>query len=395
MKKKIAIIGAFDRYNYGDLLFPILLEKEFETYRDQFDLEYYALLKSDLSNYGAKITKDFGDLFSEELPEGSIVVIAGGDVIGAEWITMHQYLQDGLDVLFLRFMRKYARLYKQIDRNLAKRYQSRSDMPWILSKKMFKNNVKVIFNSVGGSNLKVLRSYYQNYLKENLSDVDYLSVREEDTKSGLKNIGIENEIFVSPDSAVIMSEYFPKEFLRDQVRKEIKNLDENYICFQIKKEYGLKNIETLVDQLDKIYDHYGFRVLLLPIGTAYGHEDHIALKAIKERIKNAEMFDDLTIFEVMYLIANSKGYIGTSLHGAITSISFEVPYLGLVEDISKLKSFLEKWAVDLYKGGVGYDGIFDGINKFINPPKVQLCEKKNEMIGLVRQNYLRIKQIIL
>lgn len=55
--KKINIIGAFDRNNYGDLLFPIIIEKTLKKKGIKNEFNYYALNKTDLSEVGAFPTK--------------------------------------------------------------------------------------------------------------------------------------------------------------------------------------------------------------------------------------------------------------------------------------------------------------------------------------------------
>ncbi|MGY0205389.1 polysaccharide pyruvyl transferase family protein, partial [Acinetobacter soli] len=50
-----------------------------------------------------------------------------------------------------------------------------------------------------------------------------------------------------------------------------------------------------------------------------------------------------TIFDTAYYIANSSGYTGTSLHGAITAIAYEVPHAAFSDEILKLVSFLNTW----------------------------------------------------
>ena len=55
-RKTINIIGAFDRYNYGDLLFPIVIEKYIKENKkdllEKYDLRYFGLVESDLSSVG-------------------------------------------------------------------------------------------------------------------------------------------------------------------------------------------------------------------------------------------------------------------------------------------------------------------------------------------------------
>ena len=47
---KIAIVGAFDRYNYGDLLMPLIvkseIEKNFSNMKIEFD--FYGLVEANM-----------------------------------------------------------------------------------------------------------------------------------------------------------------------------------------------------------------------------------------------------------------------------------------------------------------------------------------------------------
>ncbi|EMP5826257.1 polysaccharide pyruvyl transferase family protein, partial [Klebsiella aerogenes] len=52
MKRQVIFYGAFDRYNYGDNLMPILLKKYFEKYHqtlvEDIDFVFSSIKKSDL-----------------------------------------------------------------------------------------------------------------------------------------------------------------------------------------------------------------------------------------------------------------------------------------------------------------------------------------------------------
>jgi hypothetical protein len=58
--RNINIIGAFDRNNYGDLLFPIIIESTLKKKGIENQFYYYALSKTDLSKVGALPTKRTG-----------------------------------------------------------------------------------------------------------------------------------------------------------------------------------------------------------------------------------------------------------------------------------------------------------------------------------------------
>ena len=60
-------------------------------------------------------------------------------------------------------------------------------------------------------------------------------------------------------------------------------------------------------------------------------------------MKNTYFFENINIYEIMYLIKNSKLFIGTSLHGLITSISYGIPHMAYTNKIEKQIKFLNTW----------------------------------------------------
>jgi hypothetical protein len=44
VKKNIAIVGAFDRYNYGDLLFPIIIELYLKMLMNKFRMSIILII---------------------------------------------------------------------------------------------------------------------------------------------------------------------------------------------------------------------------------------------------------------------------------------------------------------------------------------------------------------
>ena len=76
---------------------------------------------------------------------------------------------------------------------------------------------------------------------------------------------------------------------------------------------------------------------------ALGHTDKIALIKIASLMKtNYFEIRNPNVFDIMWLIKHSKMYIGVSLHGAITAMSFNVPYVGYGS--LKLKYYFEQWS---------------------------------------------------
>ena len=55
--------------------------------------------------------------------------------------------------------------------------------------------------------------------------------------------------------------------------------------------------------------------------------------------------ENLNIYEIMYIESQSKCFIGTSLHGNITAISYEVNNIGIDKSVKKLDEFLKTWSL--------------------------------------------------
>jgi hypothetical protein len=90
---KAILLGAFDRVNYGDLLFPLVVGNEFARSSPATRHEVYALVESDLSRFGALQTKPIRSIYhAGSLCQGDVVLFAGGGTIGVDWTYMYANL---------------------------------------------------------------------------------------------------------------------------------------------------------------------------------------------------------------------------------------------------------------------------------------------------------------
>jgi hypothetical protein len=393
MKKNIAIIGAFDRYNYGDLLFPIIIElylKNFyKEYLPEYEINYYGLKESDLSIYGGKITKSIKELFvKNNMPNDSILIVSGGNVLPARLSDMHLDLQENRLILFInKVFRKLIgiNIYEKL---LKKNLNIDNGFPWIYSKKDFSENVSIVYNTVGGASLNKLKAKEQDFIKQKLKSSDYLSVRDKSTKNNL----IELSPKLYPDSATIMSEIFSMNILKDKISERVKYIanefPNGYICIQ-SNLFSIRNKEhILAEQLELIVEKFKVGVVLLPIGIASNHDDDIALKRLKMKLKiSAVLPEKINVYDIMYLISNSKFFGGTSLHGNITAMSYAIPHIGLNKDITKLDEYLKTW--DLKEQGycIAFNELFNKFEEVINIPKERLINKRDQLIELSQENF--------
>jgi hypothetical protein len=338
-KKIIHFLSASDRINYGDLLFPIIFKKFAEKNNYKIDFNNYGIIKSDLSKFGALPTMPYNKLLKQSKIKGGKVVIGGGEVFFANWSKLYSFISP----TYAKLLQKKWFKKLNLKFNIAKRLliSNKVDVPFAPSLFELQNkNINIYYSSVGGNFVGNYESNSNLRLKKTLEEASLLSVRDKRTQESMNLMGL--NVKLVPDSALIMSDIFNKESLIDKV--SIKHLpQQKYIFVQIGRYKGPKDIESFSRDLMSLSSRLNLEVVLCPIGKAPGHEDDKILKIIKENYTEFNFIDPQNIFDVMFLIANSSLYMGTSLHGVITAQSFEVPFIGLNPNLVKVDSYIKTW----------------------------------------------------
>ncbi|SEK65139.1 polysaccharide pyruvyl transferase family protein [Parapedobacter koreensis] len=394
-KNNILIIGAFDRYNYGDLLFPLVIEAQLKTYGQPFEASYFGLVKSDLSALGGKPTEDIRAFYrkcNEEAGHTSVIV-AGGEAVAVTWSS----LLLALNSLYKRTHRFHGRINKVFDLNaFAKRaLHGKTDLPFVFTKSDFKGVDRVIFNSLGGSELNPAIFDQLPGLRDKLRQIDYFAVRDEATQRNLTAQEVQTHLY--PDSAILMSTFYPTTLLAEQVspavRQYVAAKRGTYVFFQIKNNHAKNNEQRIAQQLDLIAAQTGMDLCFCPIGKALNHDDHLALGRIAPLLKHpCTVFDEVGIWDIMYLIANARVYIGTSLHGAITAMSYAVPYVGVA--VPKLHSYLQTWGIAGINRTVALDGLSEGFQRALNADQAALDESRSKQLAAAQASFSRIRQLV-
>lgn len=392
MKKSINIIGAFDRYNYGDLLFPIIIEEYLKKYNpsicNEYELEYYGLIKSNLSNVGGKETKNLSELYNKDIVNDSLVIVSGGEVIGSQNTNLYLHLCKTYPEFYVKniIIKGIRKLFGREILNIffRKKFDLKSDYPWIIEPSHFNNNVHIVYNTVGG---RIPKNKF-DYLQDQISKALYISVRENDVRD---NIAL-SKTRLYPDSATAMSVFFPLNILEQRVSEQTRNFvknNPNYICIQTSLNIYKKNKDEFITQIKKIHSTSNqAKIALLPLGYASNHDDYVALKKIKKQIPNlVELIDGNTIYDMMYIIGSSVFFAGTSLHGNITAMSYGVPHIGLSMDRPKLQSYLSTWDVEGQDHCIDISKLYDYYMESKNMDTELLNTKRNELVDLVLENF--------
>jgi hypothetical protein len=393
--KKVALIGAFDRYNYGDILFPIILENLFS--KMNIKCINVGLVSNDLTDRGGVKCISYRDFFDDGFVNSvDAIIIVGGEVFSPNWTDMYCCLdKTKYPTLLIRVLRKLG-FVKSLDVLCRKEITSSNMLlPWVINNREYDKGIKIIYNSVGGSSIEKLRSELKKYLIDNLNSSTFLSLRDNESIAQLETNGLNRgKAISSPDSAVVMSDVFEEKLSKIDLPNRIQN--KKYFVFQINNYLAKTSYDRYAKYLDIISEKNNIIPVLLPIGTAKMHDDDIALSNISKRMKKDHiLINDPNILLQMKLIANSQLYIGTSLHGAITALSFSVPHVGLTRKVKKLEEFFSTWGVTNYSKCMDIEEINNFYDEIVSINKGLLIRKSNELKALYYEQFeMMSKEII-
>lgn len=327
MKKLIInLVGAYDRFNYGDMLFPYIIEYILDKNFISYELTCYGLRKSDFTKVGAKETKRMA-----EMPMDGYVIVAGGDTMVANIQFLYlDNIESKIQLLFERFIRKilggnYVQLVK-------KRTQIDNSYPYDI------DYTNTIYNAVGGCGLNEIAD--SDFVKSVILKAKYIGVRDIATKRALDNCNVK----LVPDTVTIISDIWKYESLKAELNNKYIELRDKYIVIQIHGKVDEKSIDVLKEITEELYMEKNMKVVLLPLGRAISHGDVKGLKKLHRKTQEiCYFYDNISLREITMILACSEGFIGTSLHGNIVTCSYGKKSILLAEENSKNWWYWKTW----------------------------------------------------
>ncbi len=294
----IAHVGAFDFENFGDLLFTDVLETQLKKRIPIEEILYFAPKKCKMPNRNIEINSVIELEETVKSRQIDAIIVGGGDLIHLHMFKtyMPHISQEWV---------QYEVLYMWV-------------IPCIIAQKY---KIPLLWNAPGVPlKFKEEEKKIVSYL---LDSVDYISVRDNESKNELEKAFPSGVIHVVPDTVLCIRDLLPKEKLEELFEKlQFPFSKKKYVFFQCKMPETDSNYEECINALRKIKQQTGWEILLQPIGYSVGDED--VLKEFERRISGEFLYSPRHYdqYEILALIANAAMYIGTSLHGYITANSF-------------------------------------------------------------------------
>lgn len=352
--RRILAIGAYERDNFGDLLFLYVLRKLIDN---KAEVIASSIIAADTEPINGEFVLPYDILLKNHTFDG--VYVAGGEV-------------GAVDIVSGLTMDISSKEYQTILRNkpdlntIVEFYtgisQNREEHAYIpdLQKYPLNKHTPLIINSVGLSNIAGLSG---DFLQRTISVLRNaaVSVRENNSQKIMEKNKIASSL--SPDVVHTINLFHPKH-----------SSTKRYFTFQINTEliktsrYSPKKIAVILQQISHALKA---DVRLFLAGTAAFHDDERTYKQIVQAFKLIEhkyaisITTDRNPLCLVDEISGSVLWIGTSLHGRIIAASYNVPRISLLN--KKVSRYAESWDND-YPHGVAIDAVLSTVEAAVKTP---------------------------
>jgi hypothetical protein len=324
----IILFGAFDRHNFGDLLFPHIAA----ALMPEGHLVFAGLASRDLRPYGGHPVQALAQLATDWGPRPATLIHVGGELLtcsawqAAVMLIPPERVQHTLAYLDAR---------PQVKREWARQMLGSAALaPYTVSRTRFPGLARVIYNAVGGVDLDESDAALRAEVLANLRAADDVSVRDLQTLAQLSAAGIRARLI--PDPAVMVAALFGARIRQRAEHGEVAQMlgafPQGYLAVQFSADFGDDaTLSEIATQLDDAAAASGYGVVLFRAGAAPWHDDLAGFERVASRMRtpSVTVFQSLDVWDICALIAHSWAYCGSSLHGRIVAMAFALPRVNL------------------------------------------------------------------
>lgn len=387
-RTRTVLFGAFDRHNFGDLLFPHIVERML-TRRQVL---HAGLVTRDLRAWGGHAVCAFGDLAARSHQEQLHVIHAGGELLTCNaWEAavmlappeqVHAVIAE--EDQWRRDPLAWART----------RFGTASHAPYVISADSFPQ-VRVqdiALHAVGGAGLDQREPAFRNEVIDKIRHASRISVRDRQTQAQLRAAGIDAPLV--PDSAVMVAELFGDEIRARAAHGEVQSVlhafPRGYVALQFDATFGDDaTLDALAHQIRRTAKTEGFGIVMFRAGAAPWHDDLDVYRRLAARLHGIplHLFLSLNLWDICALVAHACVYCGGSLHGRIVAMAFARPRVNLVpmndaQHSLKQVAFAATWEPQHIAATTDVDGVADAIGAALQTDATLM---RDTAAGLVRR----------
>lgn len=325
--RRVLLVGAYERDNFGDILFALLTRARLTTRGHQVALS--SVIGADMRANAGYFVHPYEALLGAY--DWDAVWVVGGEVGNA---TVGTALRQSLEPETSRAyatQRETAGNAENLAHLLgAPAFGSLAYVP-NLGKCARNADSSLILNSVGGFRANSLskslgeNDRHQDFVFRDRSSFDVFS------DLAQKNIGL------APDLVHSLPDYYT-----------FNPVEERYILFQVSETIAHDHdLDAVGRSLAQIAREQNCALYLFPAGEAPGHdslEDYRNLQSAVASYAPSQKVSRISERNPVALagwIANAQAWIGSSLHGRIISSTYGVPRVSL--DKQKVNAYCQEW----------------------------------------------------
>jgi polysaccharide pyruvyl transferase WcaK-like protein/SAM-dependent methyltransferase len=317
---RIALYGTFDVLNFGDLLFPHLLRHGLGP--SEQEIAAFSPVGGRLAWADTVVSQpvhaavEFG---------ADLHIIGGGNIIHAGTTSLADYQAAGIDP-----RHAYASLWLGAGLIAA---QSDTTLAW---------NAPGLPAPLEGAALAALRD-------DILAASSYVSVRD---RASFKFLGAQDadRSVVVPDTALDIGRVWPAATLLDHARQAFiqrgATVPERWMVFHVNSRYLEGDTAHHAAVIEAVAATFEAVPVLLAFGPCHGDDLLAAEVGALLRVPSLLVDRPCGLKEIASLLAFSAGYIGSSMHGLITALSYGTPAIAVAKkQMVKFGGFLDHLAM--------------------------------------------------
>lgn len=326
---RTVLFGAFDRHNFGDMLFPHILERMLAPRA----VCHAGLATRDLRACGGHAVRAFGALAASAHDAPLKVIHVGGELLTCDAWEAAVMLAAPRRVPALIAQEKAWQedplAWARAHLGIAAR------APYVLSQAAQPRIESLLFHAVGGADLDRRDEPFRAEVFRKLRNADYLSVRDLQTQAQLRAQNIAAQLI--PDPAVMVAELFGARIraraAQVAMQAVLRAFPQGYAAIQFDASFGDDaTLDTLAHEIARAARAHEFGIVLFRAGAAPWHDDLDAYRRFGTRMAGVPVtvFASLDLWDICALIAHSRIFCGSSLHGRIVAMAFARPRITIV-----------------------------------------------------------------
>ncbi|MEM5310119.1 polysaccharide pyruvyl transferase family protein [Paraburkholderia sp. JHI869] len=343
------IFGAFDRHNFGDLLIAQVVARMLPRH----ELLFAGLAARDPHGDGGPPAVTLARIAAFAHGRAVNVIHAGGELLtcnaweAAVMLAPPQRVPAliAAEGEWLRDGRAWAQKHVGVT-SLAPYALSKTALPGVRVKRLS-------FNAVGGVDLDTHDAQMGADVLAALRSADWVSVRDCRTQALLAERGVEARLI--PDPAAMTAVLFGTTIRRHAANLALHGVrrafPQGYAAVQFSADFGDDaTLDMLAAQLERVAHTRGLGIVLFRAGAAPWHDDLAVYERLATRLRadQVRVFASLNIWDICALIAGSRIYCGSSLHGRIVAMAYALPRINISHpdhsfERSKHAAYVRTW----------------------------------------------------